>query len=362
MYNLIFFLPKFSLNGAGKSTYRLCKNLDKKKYNITIISIGKNSYKSKLKKIGCKIYEMKGGTVFFSMFQISQIVKNIVSYKFKKNIFLSSHHYTNVSSIIFLRKIKNLKIVGIERTDICELLWYDTFLKYLKNILIFILVKIYYRDADVIISNSLSCKKDLIKITRAKVEAIHSPSFSYYYPKKKNNFKNLKIISVGRLVKEKGYETVLEALTLIKTNAFKYYILGEGPEKENLNNFINKYGLKKKVILLGFRNPKRYLNKSNLFINASFFEGFPSAVVEAINSCLPSICSDCKGGSREILLNGKGGYFFKTNNPKDLSKKIDLFCNEPRRLEKKIMIARKNISKFSEKSHLKKYEKIFRKI
>ena len=362
MYNLIFFLPKFSLNGAGKSTYRLCKNLNKKRYNVTIISIGKNSYKSQLKKIGCKIYEMNRETVFFSMFQISEIVKNIVSYKYKKNIFLSSHHYTNVSSIIFLRKIKNLKIVGIERTDICELLWYDTFLKYLKNLLIFVLVKIYYKNADVIISNSLSGKKDLIKITKAKVEAIHSPSFSYYYPKKKNNFQNLKIVSVGRLVKEKGYETVLKALTLIKIKTFKYYILGDGPEKKNLLKSINKYGLKKKVSLLGFKNPKKYLKKSNLFINASFFEGFPNAVVEAINSCLPSICSDCKGGSREILLNGKGGYFFKTNNPRDFSKKIDLFYNKPRKLEKKMMIARKNLSKFSEKSHLKKYEKIFRKI
>ena len=318
MYNLIFFLPKFSLNGAGKSTYRLCRNLDKKRYNVTIISLGKNLYKSRLKKIGCKIYEIERKSVFFSMFQISEIVKNTVSNKFQKNIFISSHHYTNISSIIFLRKIKNLKIIGIERTDISELLWYDNFLKYLKNLFIFVLVKMYYKDADAIVSNSLSGKKDLIKITKAKVEAIHSPSFSKYYAIKRNNFKNLKIISVGRLVKEKGYETVLKALTFIKIKRFKYYILGEGPERKNLYKIINKYGLKKKVILLGFKNPKKYFNKSNLFINASFFEGFPSAVVEAINNCLPSICSDCKGGSREILLNCKGGYFFKTNNTKDL--------------------------------------------
>ena len=362
MYNLIFFLPKFTLNGAGKSTYRLCKNLNKKKYNISLISLGKNSYKSKLKKIGCKIYEIKQKNVFFSMFQISKIVKKNISNKYQKNIFLSAHHYTNVSSIIFLRKIKNLKVIGIERTDISELLWYDTFLKYLKNIVIFILVKVYYKNADVIISNTKSGKKDLIKITKAKVEAIHSPSFSNYYPPKKNNFTNLRIISVGRLVKEKGYETVLKALTLVKTKSFQYYILGEGPEKEKLKKIINSCGLKKKVSLMGFKNPKKYLEKANLFINASIFEGFPNAIVEAINSCLPTICSDCKGGAKEILLNGKGGYFFKKNNPEDLSKKINIFCKRPSILEKKMMIARKNISRFSEKSHLKKYEKIFENI
>ena len=362
MYNLIFFLPKFSLNGAGKSTYRLCKNLNKKKYNISLISLGKNSYRYKLKKIGCKIYEIKQKNVFFSMFQISKIVKKIISKKYQKNIFLSAHHYANVSSIIFLRKIKNLKIIGIERTDISELLWYDSFFKYLKNIIIFIFVKIYYKNADVIISNTLSGKKDLIEITKAKVKAIHSPSFSYYYQKKKNNFTNLSIISVGRLVKEKGYETILKALTLIKTKKFKYYILGEGPEKKKLKKVISRYGLNKNVNLLGFKDPKKYLKKSNLFINASIFEGFPNAVVEAVNSCLPTICSDCKGGAKEILLNGKGGYFFKTNNPEDLSKKINIFWSKPKILEKKMMIARKSVSNFSEKSHLKKYEKIFKNI
>tara|TARA_B100001123_G_C15343016_1_gene1035828 strand:- start:4738 stop:5826 length:1089 start_codon:yes stop_codon:yes gene_type:complete len=362
MYNLIFFLPKFSFNGAGKSTFRLCKNLDKKKYNISLISLGKNSYKSKLNKIGCKVYEVNSNTVFFSMFKIHNLVKKIVNQKYKKNIFLSAHHYANVSSIIFLRSIKNLKIIGIERSDISELLWFHNFFKYLKNILILLLVKIFYKKANVIISNSESGKKDLIKMTKAKVLTIHSPSFSRYYPKRKKNFKELKIISIGRLVKEKGYETILEALTLIKTKKFKYHILGDGPERNNLNKIIERYGLKKNVYLLGFQNPKKYLMKSNLFINASFFEGFPNAIVEAINSCLPSICSNCKGGTREILLNGKGGYLFETNNPKDLSKKINLFYKKPRLLENKMLIARKKISKFSEISHTKKYEDIFNKI
>ena len=45
MINLIFFLPTFSYGGAGNSVFRLCKSLDKKKYNINIISIGKCDYK-----------------------------------------------------------------------------------------------------------------------------------------------------------------------------------------------------------------------------------------------------------------------------------------------------------------------------
>ena len=87
MYNLIFFLPKFTFNGAGKSTFRLCKNLDKKKYNISLISLGKNSYKTQLNKIGCKVYEINSFTVFFSMFKIYKIVNKIINKKYKKIYF-----------------------------------------------------------------------------------------------------------------------------------------------------------------------------------------------------------------------------------------------------------------------------------
>ena len=69
MYNLIFFLPKFTLNGAGKSTYRLCKNLNKKKYNISLISLGKNSYKSKLKKLVVKFMKLNKKMFFFQCFR-----------------------------------------------------------------------------------------------------------------------------------------------------------------------------------------------------------------------------------------------------------------------------------------------------
>ena len=58
MINLIFFLPTFNYGGAGNSIFRLCKKLNKKKYNISIISIGPCAYKKELKNI-----ERMGGAV-----------------------------------------------------------------------------------------------------------------------------------------------------------------------------------------------------------------------------------------------------------------------------------------------------------
>ena len=59
MINLIFFLPTFNYGGAGNSIYRLCKNLDKRKYKINVISIGKCDYKKKLKSFCENVFELK---------------------------------------------------------------------------------------------------------------------------------------------------------------------------------------------------------------------------------------------------------------------------------------------------------------
>ena len=364
MINLIFFLPKFSYDGAGSSTFKLCKNLNKKKYKINVISLGKNSYKKDLEKIGCRVYEIKHTRVFRSMFVIFPLVKKIYDKSMNKNIFISAHHHANVFSIFFLRKLTKLKIIGIERTDISELLIFNNIKEYIKNRLIYLLVKIYYKKANLIISNSKSGKKDLIKICNTKVINIPSPSFTHMNKKKLNDkIDVLKLIAVGRLSRDKGYEIIIKALSKLKINHFSMKILGDGPEKNKLKKMIKSYNLDSKIKLIGFKkNTKRFYKEANLFINASFFEGFPNAVVEAISYSVPVICSNCKGGAHEILLNGKGGDFFQSGDPKSLSEKISLFYKNPESLNKKLLLARKNIQNFSIKNHVDSYEAIFRNI
>jgi len=132
MKNLIFFLPSFSNYGAGNSTLRLCKILDKKNYQISIISLGKNLQKFKLKKIGCKIFEINSNNVFRSMKLIIPLVNKIYDAKMEKNIFISSKESISLSSSVFTvvvfafdsnkPKSSSLKMSSIVSffLDICE--------------------------------------------------------------------------------------------------------------------------------------------------------------------------------------------------------------------------------------------------
>ena len=81
--------------------------------------------------------------------------------------------------------------------------------------------------------------------------------------------------------------------------------------------------------------------KADLYINSSYFEGFPNSVVEAAQVGLPIIASQSHGGINEILSNGKGGTIYK--NSQELKKLIEKFTNNQKSFVKKSIIAQKNL-------------------
>jgi glycosyltransferase involved in cell wall biosynthesis len=360
--NLIFFLPTFTFGGDSNSIYRLCSNLDKKKYNIFIISIGKCYVKKKLKKHCRNIFELKTKRTLFSIFMLRNIVSNIYKNFPQKTIFVSNHHYANIVSLIALKSYKHIKIVLVDRADLKEAIGYYNLINFFKGLIIYFLVPIFYKSADAIVTNSKSAKVDLQRLCKKKVINISPPSLLKFLSKKnkKNKKKIYTVITVGSLVKPKGVDTMIKAFNKIKLNNVILKVLGDGKEKNNLEKMIHKYGLEKKVFLLGrIKNTKKIYESSDLFIHASHQEGFPNAIVEAINYNLPVICSDCKGGTKEIILNGKGGDLFPIRNHNILANKINAFFKNQKPLMKKLALARNNIKKFTLKNNVKKYDKLF---
>ena len=120
--------------------------------------------------------------------------------------------------------------------------------------------------------------------------------------------------------------TILKALTLLKKYKFILKIYGDGSEKENLQKFINLNKLQKKVVFKGFvKNKDIVFKDADLFINASWFEGLPNALVQSINYNVFPICSKSPGGNFEVIKYGKLGLVFKTNSSEDLKRKIIFF-------------------------------------
>ena len=113
----------------------------------------------------------------------------------------------------------------------------------------------------------------------------------------------LKIVSVGRLAPQKGYDRLLPIIKRLYDNGhnISLTILGEGSEREKLEEYIIKNNLGNVVHLPGFApNPYSIIKDHDLFVCSSRAEGYSTAVTEALILGLPVITTDCSG-MKELL-------------------------------------------------------------
>ncbi len=133
-----------------------------------------------------------------------------------------------------------------------------------------------------------------------------------------------RILSVGSLKPEKDHMMLIEAFSLIpdSMNA-KLIILGDGPLKSDLREFITKKGLNNKITLAGFQhNPYPWYNGADVFVLSSKWEGFGNVIVEALECGTPVVSTNCPCGPAEILNNGAYGKLVSMGNPAKLTKAI----------------------------------------
>jgi glycosyltransferase involved in cell wall biosynthesis len=361
--NLIIFLSRFGMGGAGNSIFRLCKGLPKKQFNISIICLKNCSYDKEFKKIGINVYKIKSNKNIFAMTRVLNITKYLISNKYKKNIFVSNIHYTNVLSLIFLRNLNNLKIALIERTPLMELSIYFGFIDFIKKNIIKSLIYLLYNLSDVVVCNSTNISKHFKIKYNIKTKTIFPPSIINFTHNRQNIYKKNKtliITTVCRLTKEKGLDVFFKALSILKLSNYKLLIVGDGIEKLRLKQFSEKLNISKKIKYFGFlRDIRPVLKLSNLYVNTSYFEGFPNSVVEAINYGIPVICSQSHGGINEILLNGKCGTIFKNGDAFDLASKIQKYYNDPQKFLIKTKLAKRNIRRFTLEENISNYENLF---
>ena len=116
-----------------------------------------------------------------------------------------------------------------------------------------------------------------------------------------------RLVSVGRLVRKKGFDVLLEAFAIARSEVdCRLVILGEGPERATLLAQAERLGLAYDIDMPGFcANPFALMARAGAFVLSSRWEGFPNALVEAMACGAPVIATDCPSGPHEILDGGK---------------------------------------------------------
>lgn len=152
----------------------------------------------------------------------------------------------------------------------------------------------------------------------------------------KSNCTEKNIISVGRLVKEqKGFDLLTEAFAIIapKCSDWILQIIGDGEEKENLNNLVHKLNMEKQIKIQPFTNhiEDYYLN-SSIFVSSSRWEGFGLVITEAMECGVPVVAFENSGPKEIINKNNENGILVPRNDISALASAIlDLIKDEDKR-------------------------------
>ena len=339
MKKLLFMCINMNIGGTEKALLTMLNEIDDSKYDITLLmleeyggflneipSFVKVKYVDEYKSIKPFVNEppkilikrliknkayLTGLSTLLN-YSISKITKNI-SYYYKyilKNIKGIDEEYDlavayagpmDFITYFVLNKIKAKKKVQWIHFDINKIGFNRKFAK--RN----------YKKFDKIFVVSEEGKekcRNLIPALNNKVEAffnIISCNLIENMSKNEKSFDDLfdgvRILTVGRLSKEKGQELTINVLARLKNEGYKvrWYCIGDGPEKYNYRNRIKRLDIENDYILLGSKlNPYPFMKDCDIYVQPSKHEGYCITLGEARCFDNPIVTTNFTGANEQI--------------------------------------------------------------
>lgn len=311
---VLFVLEAFDKGGIEKVTLDIVNNLDPQKYDITVKVIWFGGHCQSLVNKHIKVEpffkKYRKGIMRLFIHLPKQILYSLyIKEKYDVEIAAGDGIPSRIISGSTNKKSKKVSWIHM---DVLER---GSQLKELNSK---IRANKFYKPFDLIACVSNDCKKSF-----EKKYGFHEKTRLVYNPipdkdiialSKDNTEIEIKdgllnVITVGRLVEQKGYDRLLDVHKKLVLEGIKYnlYILGDGEKRTELENYINSNNLNDSVNILGFKdNPYKYIKRSDLFISTSRDEAYPTVLIETAILETPIIATNCSGVN-EILDSGKYG-------------------------------------------------------
>lgn len=159
----------------------------------------------------------------------------------------------------------------------------------------------------------------------------------------------LKVISVGRFVKEKRFDRLLKAFSIVVAAYpdVKLTLVGDGAYRTKLENIRDELGLQYSVNITGFvTNPEAYLTASDIFVLSSDSEGFPMVLCEAMACGLPVVVTKYHAGVKTLVKDGNNGFIVE-KNVEMLAEKIKILIEDKNLREAMGNFARQSMQHYS---------------
>ena len=355
-----FFLENIDEGGAERSVIELANYLAKMGYEVDlVVGYGKSRYREEVSRsVNFIEFESRNKLIILIM---------LARYLFiaRPTTIMSALDHANLMLLIG-RKLSGYKgrlIISQRAALSASLIGQKWWRRWIMNGLI----KIFFPSADAIISNSKYATSELIKLIpkiSKKTFTIHNAVDTNQINKlakigieRKNDLRktSASLVIVGSLTKRKNVELCLRAVKIVSfQKKIHLNIIGDGPERKNLEKLAQALGIKNKVYFRGFdTNPFRWLAKASVLISSSDGEGCSNVILQAMATNCPIVATDCPGDSAELLGHGRWGKLVPVADAQKMATAI--IETLERRIKKN---TKKQIKQFTISNYLQSYIKV----
>lgn len=329
---ICFVIGSLSYSGAEKVLSALISEMERKKHEIHIILLQNQGEKNKLSENIYSYGAFTEGNKLSRILKRSRLIRKRIK-NINPDIVVSFGYVSNINTIPSMLKL-DIPLVICERNDPN----YDPFHSSQKKIR-----KIFYSLAQGYVFQTTEVQKYFSEKIRKKSAVIPNPvitSPEEINTNEKYENKRKQIVTVARLEDYQKNQTMLIkgfANASIDLPEHDLFIYGDGPDKEKYHLLINELNMENRIFLMGAtKNVQNILNKTDIFVLTSNFEGMPNALIEAMAMGLPCISTDCGGGGAKALISNRiNGLLIEKDNCKQLQEAL-LLLNQDYKMKEKL--------------------------
>lgn len=235
------------------------------------------------------------------------------------------------------------------------------YLKWLKSYLILKKEERLVNTFDALIVLTEGDKKNWTRVNRIRVipNAVTLKRYSA------TTCKSKRVISVGRLEPEKGFERLIDCWAIVSATYpdWKLCIFGDGNQRGALENKIRELKLTDTICLCGtVKDIVAEYGKSSFCIMTSYSEGFSMVLVEAMSCGLPVVSYNCPNGPAEIIHDKEDGFLIPDGNSDELVRCVKTLIEDEDLRSEMGNNAQKNIQRFSEDKIMQCWKNLFEKL
>ncbi|MEZ4855956.1 MAG: glycosyltransferase [Gelidibacter sp.] len=350
---IVFVLPSLKAGGAERVISFIATNLESQKFKSILIIVGNQQD---------AVYDTQGIEVhFLNKKRVLNAIPKLFKYLFfnKPAIVVGSISHVNRVLAMLSLFFPKTKFVGREASVSSIMKTFamthrKTHIPFFRN---------YHKYLEAIICQSEDMVEDLVTnygFSKTKIHVINNPITGHLPIKEPHSSKEKtkQLITIGRLSKEKGHERILKVLSKLEFD-YCYTVIGTGIEKDTIFNLAKQLNIFDKIKYVPHTNDvAHYLSNSDVFIQGSYVEGFPNALLESCVVGTPVIAFNAPGGTKEIIEDNVNGFMVDTNEA--FIEKIDFILNKKEWNPK--LINASVAKKYDKNFILKKYEALFFKL